>query len=141
MKPFLRNVLAALPLAALAAACATPGQYTATRSISTTCPTGSTFVNIFYGDSQLKVVAPKATVKQNAGFELRLKAERGYENKTVTIEGKTRNDRWLAASGSESESDGKLLICVPPDQELGPYYYLVRVEDVGTLDPRADVTN
>lgn len=138
MKRFLRSVLT-LPLAALAAACATPGQYTESRSISTACPTGSTFVNILYGDSYLKVVAPKANVKRNSAFELRLRPSPGFEGKQVTIKGKTANDSWL--DKHSKNADGKLLICVPPDQALGQYYYLVQVEDVGTLDPRADVTN
>jgi hypothetical protein len=139
MTRFLRNVLSALPLAALAVACATPGQYVASRSISTNCPNGSTFVDIVYGDSYLKV-DPKANVKQNSGFELRLKPRAGFEGKQVTIEGKTAKDGWLSARGSKGDSNGKLLICVPANQALGAYYYRVRVEDVGTLDPRADVT-
>lgn len=138
-KPFMGKALLLSVLAITLVACATPGEYSATRSVSTECSNGSTFVNVDYRDSYLKVNAV-ANVKRNGALEFRLRAGGGYEGKQVTISGKTANDGWISASGSDDGRDNTLIVCVPEDQADGAYYYLVRVEDVGTLDPRANVT-
>jgi hypothetical protein len=137
--PFMGKALLLSVLAVTLTACATPGKYSASRSISTQCADGSTFVNVDFGDSNVKV-NPVANVKRNAALEFRLRAGQGYEDKLVTIRGKAAKDGWISASGSDDGRDNKLIVCVPSEQAEGTYYYLVQVEDVGTLDPRANVT-
>ena len=137
--PFMGKALLLSVLAVTLTACATPGEYSASRSISTQCADGSTFVNVDYGDSNIRV-NPVANVKRNGALEFRLRADQGYEDKLVTISGKAAKDGWISASGSDDGRDNKLIVCIPSAQAEGTYYYLVRVEDVGTLDPRANVT-
>ena len=69
----------------------------------------------------------------------------------VTISGKLcavgevppQSDCFLTA-GPKSYNDTKpddyrLIICVPTNQAPGEYFYDIEIEEIGTLDPRADV--
>jgi hypothetical protein len=61
---------------------------------------------------------------------------------TVTIDNKPAKDPWLndAVTGSFNSTGGKLVVCVDQSLDRGrTYEYLVRVEKVGELDPRARV--
>lgn len=136
--PVIAKVMILALLTATLAGCATPGNFSESRSISAQCPGGSAFVNVDYGDSYLKVNAV-ANTQRGGALEFRLRGLPGYEDHLVTISGKAAKDAWISASGSENDRDNKLIVCVPPDLEPDSYYYLVRVEDVGTLDPRVDV--
>lgn len=135
---FIEKAMILALLTATLAACATPGKFSESRSISAECPGGSAFVNVDYGDSFLKVNAV-ANTQLGGALEFRLRGLPGYEDHLVTISGKAPKDNWISASGSESGRDNKLIVCVPPDLDPDSYYYLVQVEDVGTLDPRVDV--
>ncbi len=72
------------------------------------------------------------------------------EDLDVTISGKLcagemppDSDCFLTAgpkSYNDTEPDKhKLIICVPTDQDVGEYFYDIEIEEIGTLDPRADV--
>lgn len=141
-----RNLMMGAGLALVLGACATPGQYSASAQYSTECTAGGTFVNVQYGDSQLKV-HPIANVHRGAALEFRLKPNRrrsdavNYENVQVRIKGaKSPPAEWIDEEGSYTDSDGALVACVPEDVDADTYYYMIEVEGVGTLDPRADVT-
>lgn len=136
--PLIAKAMMLALLTAALAGCATAGKFSESRSISAQCPDGSAFVNVDYGDSFLKVNAI-ANTKRGGALEFRLNARPGYEDHLVTISGKAAKDAWISASGNENGRDDKLIVCVPPDLEPDSYYYLVRVEEVGTLDPRVDV--
>ena len=68
------------------------------------------------------------------------------EDLDVTISGKAIGlpSGWLKAgpkSYNDTAPDGhKLFICVPPAQMDGAYYYNVEIDEIGELDPRADVS-
>ena len=64
-------------------------------------------------------------------------------SKVVTIEGKTDEpeDDWINISVSFEGSKGSLTKCVNAGTAPAEYEYFVHVEEVGTLDPRADVEN
>jgi hypothetical protein len=133
-------------LALTLGACATNGQHSANARYSIECTAGGTFVNVHYGDSEIKV-HPIANVHRGAALEFRLKPNRrksdpvNYENVKVKIKGaKTPPASWIDLEDSYANSNGKLVVCVPDSVAKGTYYYEVTVDGVGTLDPRADVT-
>ena len=144
-KPFLASGLG-LGLALALSACATNGQHSANARYSIECTAGGTFVNVHYGDSELKV-HPVANVHRGSALEFRLKPNRrasdkvNYENVKVKIKGaKTPPASWINLESTFADSKGKLVVCVPDSVAKGTYYYEVEVDGVGTLDPRADVT-
>jgi hypothetical protein len=138
-----------LPGLALAlAGCVTPGQFHAAARYSIECSGGGTFVNVQYGDSKLQV-HPIANVHRGGALEFRLKPERNrsdeidYEKMKVTIKpaaGKSPPADWIDVEGNYVDTGGTLVECVPEDIAVDTYYYAITVEQVGTLDPRADVT-
>jgi len=116
------------------------------------CPRpGSKQVIIHYGDSKIRVTpAFVKNVKLGSKLNFKLEAENNasdpagidYEEVKVTIQGKTSEGRtWLWVAGTE-DADGTLSVCAPRDvSKVGVYEYLVHVDTVGQLDPRADVEN
>jgi len=144
-KQNIRNAILIPGLALALGACTAPGEFSASTVVSDACPKGTTKVHIKYGDSYLDV-NPQAKTKANAALQFVLdpKSTRGpnglnYEDVKVTIKGKDAAAAWISASGTASEGSDPI-VCVPPAQADGTYFYLVEVEQVGTLDPRADVT-
>ncbi len=141
----MRKLLLVLIAPLLLTACATEGRIIE-RSGLATCGGGAmTFVNVHYGDSQIKV-KPIADVKQDSTFRFRLKPDKkasdlvNYEDVTVTIEGKATPAQWIDASGTyEGSKNGYLDVCVPKTQTEGVYEYIIKVDGVGQLDPRAKV--
>ena len=93
-----------------------------------------------YGDSQIS--AKKVTnIKAGKFWRIHLQPDAGYENAVVTVTGKNPTDTWISASGKEADST-YLKICVPGSVSVGDqFYYMVTVQFVGQLDPRADVVN
>jgi hypothetical protein len=116
------------------------------------CPTpGSKQVIIHYGDSKIRVTpAFIKNVKLGSKLNFKLEAENNasdpagidYEKVKVTIQGKTsEGSQWLWVAGTE-DADGTLSVCAPQGKDkVGVYEYLVNVDTVGQLDPRADVEN
>jgi len=57
----------------------------------------------------------------------------------VTIRSKdAATNTWINTSGAE-DKEGTLVACMPTTQPLGVVEYLVVVEKIGRLDPRAEV--
>jgi hypothetical protein len=106
---------------------------------------GKSPVNIFYGDSQLRVEPSVVKVKKNKMIEFRLnpiKAAKDpagvdYDVVEVTIAGKNEAGQWLNASGKGKSTT--LQVCAPAPNTLTTYEYMVIVQEVGQLDPRAEV--
>jgi hypothetical protein len=108
--------------------------------------TGVTNTTVHYGDSMLKVT-PVSEVR--IGSELRLvltpRIEKGdpanYDESRVTVTPESGSPSWFRASGNKEEKRF-LSICIEDDVKPGDVIkYLVEVENVGTLDPRARVIN
>lgn len=123
--------------------------------------TGYTRTVVAYGDSAL-VVVPLSNIRNKTEWRFILapdnirRSEKGkgyYNDKKVTITGKVdllnpgHND-WINTAGpgateiSGTFKDDKVLTaCVKPPNPMSgnKYYYDVKVEDVGILDPRADL--
>jgi len=107
---------------------------------------GAQPINIHYGDSQLKVTPPLYKVHKNKFLKFKLIADNvagpgglDYGAVTVTVRSKdSKTNQWINTSGSENKG-AVLTVCMPADQPLGVVEYLVDVDKVGTLDPRAEV--
>jgi hypothetical protein len=102
-------------------------------------------ITIHYDDSELRVTPPlRDNLARRGILRFRLEAGPGFEDKIVTITGKSgpsgSDVSWINASGSESSWPNRRQdICIEPSVVVGVYKYDVQVQDVGTLDPRADV--
>jgi len=122
-------------------------------------PTGYTYTGIAYGDSKM-VVIPISRIR--AGTEWRfyllpidsLGGATQFGDALVTIDGKPApytpptppaNDDWIDVSKSYNNATvaGRsryIALCVPTDvEEHQVWQYLVKIETIGTLDPRAHV--
>ncbi len=119
---------------------------------------GYSVTYIGYGDSKL-VVIPLSKIRVDTEWRFILKPIQlgksvsgdDYKDKIVRITGKRPLDAWLdtaAAGGNEisgtynGAADHTLAACVKivPVPAVGtPVYFVVEVQDIGTLDPRADV--
>ena len=95
---------------------------------------------IKYGNSEIS--AKKVTkIKAGKFWKINLMPDAGYETAVVTISGKNPTQTWLTATGTE-DANGELYICVPNSASVGDeFYYMITVQFVGQLDPRADVVN
>ena len=114
-----------------------------------TCPvSGFKQVMVHYGDSQIRVTPANVRIHQGKMLKFKLNGENNagdpvgvdYKDVAVTIMGKTtEGKKWLWVVGSESVTD-TLSVCAPEgaDREV-EYSYLVKVDKVGVLDPRATV--
>lgn len=138
----------------LTAGCATNGKFDPGVFTSDVCEgdvsvLGITPVGIKYGDSHLFVI-PVAKIKPNSEIHFRLLPQHkpatdqeDFDTATVTISSTDDNadspPNWLDASGSYSADDGVLKVCVPETLTRPSYKYVVTVQYVGNLDPRADV--
>ncbi len=112
---------------------------------------GYTSTVIAYGDSTL-VVVPISKIRPNTEWRFELvpitkpSDAIDYKNVKVEVIGKPStvmtpgpND-WINVSGEKSTSSkGVLTLCVPATLPLNSYEYLVEVDSVGKLDPRARV--
>jgi len=119
---------------------------------------GYTVTYIGYGDSKL-VIIPLSKIRLDTEWRFILKPIQlgksvsgdDYKDKIVKITGKRPADAWIdtAAAGGNQISgtyngsvDHTLSACVKilPVPAVGtPVYFVVDVQDIGTLDPRADV--
>ena len=163
----MRRVLITLVVTTLFSGCCSftrNGGFCEKAIFSPACASGSTGYTstvVAYGDSTL-VVVPLSDIRNNTEWRFILapadirwseKSNGYYNDKKVTITGKVdlvnpgHND-WINTAGpgataiSGTFRDDKVLTaCVnPPNPMPGEeYYYDVEVEEVGTLDPRADL--
>ena len=142
----MRNILILIALPLLMA-CAYAPMNESACSASTGNP-----IKIHYGDSQIKVTPPKYNVKKGEKLNFKLLADPGkgpdgldYKTVTVSIVAKdTKNKNWLNLSGKDDgPANNVLTACMPESQPTGPdkvISYMVKVEKVGELDPRVEVT-
>lgn len=90
-------------------------------------------------------VKQKVEVKQQTALVFKLKPKGStlggvdYADLYVTIVGKTPTDKlWIKEK--KAKGDGSLIaFCAPSVTSLTHYEYDVRVDELGTLDPRVDV--
>lgn len=140
----------------LFAGCAKEGQFIADNVPNSCSGTGHTFVFVNYGDGYLSA---KAIIKVKPGKELQYILKPGsksdlvkFRDMKVTITGKDSlgpptspfpvppsDDAWLDASGSYTLNGRVLKVCVPANPVGDKYYYTIKVDNVGQLDPRADI--
>ena len=151
----MRKTMLSLLTTFMAAGCAT-GQFNAGSEFDSSRATlddcddiGGTHINLHYSNYQIRTTSI-AHLRAGEIFSIRLKPQNtpanrpgvDYEDKVVTISGKTAGSAWLSASGSYSttpEPHHDLVICVPPNEPPGTYYYDINIVDTGSLDPRADI--
>ncbi len=121
--------------------------------------TGFTATAILYADSKL-VVIPISEIRPNTEWRFILeprllrssKSTEDFKDKVVTITGKRAEDAWINSAGTgaggaitgtfNSATDHMLRACVniPVNTaEDTEYQYMVAVDDIGDLDPRAKV--
>lgn len=135
----------------LVSACAGNGRHSASAKPTGTCPgsVGATTTNVFYGDGELRIT-PISKIKANSEFRFRLKPERrktdptNYENVEVEIKFKPGDPAtWIDVKDSAANAANSTLItCVPDTAQVGDVYeFFIDVDEVGKLDPRAEVVN
>ena len=148
----MRRILTMLLVTALLASCV-DGRFQKKSFTSAKCGAnmqGYTVTYVAYGDSKL-VVIPLSKIKERTEWRfilrpLQLSKARpnvDFKNSTVTIKGKrSPEDDWISESGTYNgtAADKHTLIeCIGTGLAEPTYFYMVEVEDVGELDPRADV--
>jgi hypothetical protein len=106
---------------------------------------GSPPVSIHYGDSQIRVTPPLATVHRRGDFVLKLRptGPGNYDDVDVTVVGKNADDKvWitLKKESYNTAMNQRIVYCVPENQALVVYEYEVKVDTVGELDPRVKVS-
>jgi hypothetical protein len=139
MRHFITVLLATL----LISGCAKDGKLISSNIPNSCGSIGHTFTWIKYGDSHLGALA-FSDIGRNAEWRFRLIPDRSsgpnaYTDAVVTISGKTPADAWVSVSGQHS-SNPVLIICVPAALTIGAEVnYMIDVQWVGELDPRAEV--
>jgi hypothetical protein len=123
--------------------CATNGKLIESRVPNSCGSVGHTFTWIKYGDSHLGALA-FSKIGRNAEWRFRLLPDHSsgpnaYTDALVTISGKTPADSWVSVSGQHS-SNPVLILCVPEAIAINTdVNYMIDVQWVGKLDPRAKV--
>jgi len=141
------RLIAILFVAGLFAGCATDGSFIKDDAPNTCGTTGWTLTTIFYGDSHIVVVPMSEIVKDT---ELRFLLApvnestdiRNFADVTVKVKGKPPHDTWFAEEeGKANLGGGTIRVCVDGTTLVAgdEIFYVVEVEDVGVLDPRARV--
>ena len=124
---------------------------TTTTAFTTTCGGTSGFpaTHIKYGDSQI-VVQAKSNVRVDREFHFKLMPDRkpgdpvDYRDVLVTVSGKDAASSWISGSATFNTAPGAAHTffggCVPSTSVVGDVFtYDVKIQDVGNLDPRAEV--
>ena len=110
------------------------------RNTLNDCPgdnTGLSNTPIVYGDSRLSAQGTTDIAKGSEWPIVLNPRGQGWDNATVTISPKPGNPAWITATG-KSGKDRFLKICVPETAVVGEVYeYIITVDGVGMLDPRA----
>ena len=151
----MKRILIMFVVTVISAGCATDGRF---RSVSITggpCGdvSGYTVTGIAYADSKL-VVVPISRIRPDTEWRFYLRPVTNpndpdnYRDAMVTIKGKfpatnpppDRSD-WIDVAGSYNGTPGHYLVeCVPAALTSGEEFeFLVDVQFVGELDPRAKV--
>ena len=160
----MKRTVLLLTLATLAAGCANMApndgffSQKCNRHVDGISPSPLTVIT--YGEKNKKKileVKTKSKVKANTEFHLRLKTQNNsqygvnYDSHMVTVTGVSTkgsvtgsNASWIGGSGTYSGLAGHILIagCVPENAQVGEFYlFNVTVDNLGELDPRAEVVN
>ena len=123
------------------------GRFIKINEPNTCGTTGWTLTAVHYGDSRI-VVIPVSEVVKDAEFRLVLvpASEKtdstDYKDVTVKVRGKPPHDTWFEEEEAKaSEGDGTIRVCIDgPMLDVGnEIFYIVEVEGVGILDPRATI--
>ena len=136
----------------LVSACAFNGQHSSSAKPSGKCDgsKGATTTNVFYGDGELRIT-PISRIKANSEFRFKLKPNDKktdrFDYKSVDVEIKFKPDdesdsaEFIDIKGSSAKAtDSTLIVCVPADAAKGDVYeFFINVDEVGKLDPRAEV--
>lgn len=157
----MRNVLTILVVSMLFAGCCTfrpDGGFCKKGFASGACGgpvTGYTGTVVAYGESSM-VVVPISHIRENTEWRFILRPignSATLENATVTITGKVPpapgDNAWINTAGPgatiisgsyNGAANHMLTACVkPPVPDEASYYYIVDIDGVGVLDPRADI--
>jgi hypothetical protein len=143
----MRNLMLILLTPLALTACDLNGQDSQTNVFLDCGSAHSTPIQLHYGDSQIKVTAvTKTKRKRTLVFHLHPDKQptdqTDYETVNVTIEGKTPDAQWINVDGTyDGSAQNQLEVCVPENVAIKVYEYIVKVDGVGQLDPRADVEN
>jgi hypothetical protein len=138
----------------LLSACVANGVPRSMTFVSTVCGEevrGYTPLKIEYGDSFIRVKA-KSKIWKKTEFRATLSPKRdsddaiNYDDVSVTITGKATDSPasdWISGTGTFNNTENQgheiLLGCVPNALPGKVYFFDVVVEEVGRLDPRAEV--
>lgn len=135
----------------LVSACAFNGQHSSSAKPSGECDgsKGATTTNVFYGDGELRIT-PISRIKANSEFRFKLKPDHkktdrfDYKNVDVEIKfkpGESNSAEFINIKDSSAKATGStLIVCVPADAAIGDVYeFFIDVDEVGKLDPRAEV--
>jgi hypothetical protein len=133
----------------LVSACYVDGQHSKSAKATGTCQgsVGATTTIVFYGDSELRTT-PISHIKPNSEFRFKLKPQPkgsdpvNYHNVEVEIKFKPGDPAtWIDVKGSAANAtDSTLIVCVPADAKVKDVYeFFIHVDEVGKLDPRAEV--
>lgn len=138
--------IAMLFIAGLLAGCF-DGKFTKDDVPNTCGTTGWTVTAIHYGDSRIVVIPVSEVVKDaELRFVLWPASEKtdskDYADVEVKVRGKPPHDVWFEEEdGKANVGDGTIRVCIDGTTlvEGDEIFYVVEVEDVGVLDPRAKV--
>lgn len=140
----MRNALLLFVIATMLASCANgkPVRKPFNSSICSRPVDGFTQTKLKFGDAHLSMKA-HSTVIPNSEFRLKIVADKGFQNKAVSIVPKNAASIWLQTAGRPLIAGVNVLTaddCVPITAPIGTIYeFDIVVQDVGTLDPRAEV--
>ena len=139
----MRPTMTLLATLMLFSGCANSGKLILSSVPNSCGSVGHTFTWIKYGDSHLGALAT-SNIGRNAEWRFRLIPDSRpgptpYTDAIVTITGKTPADSWVNISGQHS-ANPVLILCVPNAITVGSQVnYMIDVQWVGVLDPRAEV--
>ncbi len=139
----MRKIMTVLLTTLLISGCAKDGKLIEISVPNTCGSVGHTFTWIKYCDSHLGALAI-SKIGRDAEWRFRLIPDGGsgpnsYTDAIVTISGKTGADAWVNVSGQHS-TNPVLILCVPASLTVGSdVNYMIDVQWVGELDPRAEV--
>lgn len=101
-----------------------------------------------YGENGIQVLTKKVKKKSLYVIKLRPKPKQKYRDKKVTITGKGVDPGGAGAPGpgwldTEDNYDTRkeFVYCTPDISSDQSYFFSVKVEGVGEVDPRVDVTH
>lgn len=148
----MRKILITLVMSMLAVGCSSDGKFRKGTFASSVCGeqlNGFTMTAIHYGDSRL-IVIPISKIEPSTEFRFLLVPKKrsatdihDYDKVNVAIssadDDADASPDWLEVDGNLTDDGRILTLCVPATLGQSQYKYDVVVENVGRLDPRADV--